>query len=141
MLSPVFRRFAAFVILILVLGLVFGLSNLPACAEKPVPQQPTATASSQPFPPEAQQTLVLIHQNGPFPYERDGIAFGNREKLLPVKPRGYYREYTVPTPGARDRGARRIVCGGKTPSVPDLCYYTADHYQSFHPIHHETAQP
>ena len=64
------------------------------------------------------------------PYERDGVRFGNRERLLPQKPRDYYREYTVPTPGARTRGARRIVCGGSQ-RTPEACYYTADHYQSF----------
>ncbi|MDR2016724.1 MAG: ribonuclease [Burkholderiales bacterium] len=109
------------------------------CTETPEP--PTATVSSPQLPPEALQTLALIHRDGPFPYQRDGIVFGNREKRLPMKPRGYYREYTVPTPGAKDRGARRIVCGGEKPSAPDLCYYTADHYQSFQPIRNETAQP
>jgi len=65
---------------------------------------------------------------------KDGIAFANRERLLPVQPRGFYREYTVPTPGARDRGGRRIVCGGAVATAPDVCYYTADHYSSFHRI-------
>src|SRR5262249_20691711 len=63
------------------------------------------------LPAEARDTLALIKQNGPFPYARDGVVFGNREALLPKKQRGYYREYTVKTPGARDRGARRIVAG------------------------------
>jgi ribonuclease T1 len=67
----------------------------------------------------------------PFPYEKDGIVFGNRERLLPRQSRGYYREYTVPTPGARDRGARRLVCGGRQPRNPDACFYTDDHYASF----------
>jgi ribonuclease T1 len=90
---------------------------------------------------EAQHTLVLIYQNGPFPYDRDGIVFGNREKLLPMERSGYYREYTVPTPGAKNRGARRIVCGGEKPSSPDRCYYTADHYLSFQLILDEAAKP
>lgn len=85
------------------------------------------------LPREARQTLALIKEGGPFPYDRDGIVFGNFEKRLPIQVRGYYREYTVKTPGARNRGARRIVCGGK-PRVPDACYYTSDHYASFRRI-------
>lgn len=83
------------------------------------------------LPPQAQQTARLIRSGGPFPYPKDGIVFGNRERLLPAKPRGHYREYTVKTPGSRDRGARRIVCGGARPTEPEACYYTADHYASF----------
>jgi ribonuclease T1 len=82
------------------------------------------------LPAEAQRTLELIRDGGPFPYERDGVRFGNRERLLPAQPRDYYREYTVKTPGAKHRGARRIVCGGPA-KAPDVCYYTHDHYQSF----------
>ncbi len=83
------------------------------------------------LPPEAIETLALIQRGGPFPYRKDGTTFHNRERLLPAKPRGYYREYTVPTPGSRDRGARRIVAGG---DPPEVFYYTADHYRSFRPI-------
>ena len=86
------------------------------------------------LPAEARQTHRLIEQGGPFPYQKDGTVFGNRERLLPIEPRGYYREYTVKTPGSRDRGARRIVCGGRQPTRPDSCYYTADHYASFRRI-------
>ncbi len=78
------------------------------------------------LPPEARQTIALIRKGGPYPHERDGIVFGNFEKLLPLKERGYYREYTVRTPGAKGRGARRIVAGRG-----DELYYTDDHYQSF----------
>jgi ribonuclease T1 len=87
------------------------------------------------LPVEARQTLALIKQGGPFPYPRkDGSIFGNFEKRLPSKPRGYYREFTVPTPGARNRGARRIVAGAG--SARDVrhsgeYWYTADHYESF----------
>jgi ribonuclease T1 len=81
------------------------------------------------LPPEARTTVALIRSGGPFPYRKDGVTFGNRERLLPPAPRGYYREYTVPTPGARDRGARRIVAG----SSGEL-YYTDDHYRSFRRI-------
>jgi guanyl-specific ribonuclease Sa len=80
------------------------------------------------LPAEAVQTLRLIEAGGPFPYDRDGSVFQNRERRLPQRPHGYYREYTVPTPGSRDRGARRIVSGGQPPEV---LYYTDDHYRSF----------
>ncbi|MEI7463726.1 MAG: ribonuclease domain-containing protein [Burkholderiales bacterium] len=83
------------------------------------------------LPPEARQTHALIHSGGPFPFRKDGTVFGNREHLLPDRARGFYREYTVPSLGARDRGARRIVCGGKQRQAPDSCFYSADHYASF----------
>lgn len=86
------------------------------------------------LPKQAVDTLRLIRQGGPFPYEKDGTVFGNRERLLPSHPRGYYREYTVKTVGARNRGARRIVCGGVHKTAPDACFYTADHYASFRRI-------
>ncbi len=78
------------------------------------------------LPKEAQQTLALIDKGGPYPYERDGIVFQNRERILPAQASGYYREYTVVTPGSSDRGARRIVVGRGGER-----YYTADHYESF----------
>ena len=81
------------------------------------------------LPGEAVDTLVLIKQGGPFPYKRDGVVFGNRERRLPSRPSGYYREYTVPTPGVRDRGARRIVAG-----AGGEFYYTDDHYNTFRRI-------
>lgn len=82
------------------------------------------------LPRQGVETYRLIRQGGPFPHEKDGVVFGNRERLLPVQKRGYYREYTVPTPGVRNRGSRRMVCGGAS-RTPDACYYTADHYASF----------
>jgi len=78
------------------------------------------------LPREGRSTLALIRRGGPFPYERDGVTFGNFERILPRKSGGYYREYTVPTPGESDRGARRIVAGKAGEK-----YYTADHYESF----------
>ena len=93
------------------------------------PDEIAATA----LPAEARATLERIHAGGPFPYERDGVVFGNRERLLPAQARGYYHEYTVPTPGARNRGARRIVCGGHVTAVSE-CYYSNDHYRSFRKI-------
>ena len=81
------------------------------------------------LPLEARQTLTLIQGKGPFPYQQDGRTFANREKQLPLKARGYYREYTVKTPGARDRGARRIVAGAN-----GEYYYTDDHYRTLRRI-------
>lgn len=78
--------------------------------------------------PEALETLQLIKRGGPFPYRKDGSVFHNRERLLPIRPNAYYREYTVRTPGAQNRGARRLVVGGRPPEV---FYYTGDHYRSF----------
>jgi len=83
------------------------------------------------LPKQAQDVHQRILAGGPFRFEKDGTVFGNRERQLPREPRGFYREYTVPTPGARNRGARRIVCGGKVVQMPETCFYTADHYQSF----------
>ncbi|WP_345778431.1 ribonuclease domain-containing protein [Dyella sp. 2HG41-7] len=80
------------------------------------------------MPAEACVTLTAILQNGPFPYSQDGVVFGNYEGLLPQQPRGYYHEYTVPTPGAQNRGTRRIITGGTPPAI---FYYTGDHYRSF----------
>jgi ribonuclease T1 len=85
------------------------------------------------LPVEAQKTLVLIKQGGPFSYPKDGVVFGNYEKLLPKQRRGYYHEYTVKTPGARNRGARRIVAGGD-PATSGEYYYTEDHYATFRRI-------
>ena len=85
------------------------------------------------LPKEARDVHALIGRGGPFQFERDGVVFGNREKLLPAKPRAYYHEYTVRTPGVKSRGARRLVCGGPA-TTPDVCYYTDDHYQSFRRI-------
>lgn len=92
------------------------------------------TVALQALPAEARQTHQLILSGGPFPYTKDGTVFFNREGILPRKPRGMYREYTVKTPGARNRGARRIVCAGQPPTAPEVCYYTADHYSSFQRI-------
>jgi ribonuclease T1 len=85
------------------------------------------------LPREGRAVMTQIRAGGPFRYGRDGVVFGNRERMLPAKPRGYYHEYTVPTAGARDRGPRRIVCGGP-PRTPDACYYTDDHYRTFRRI-------
>lgn len=92
---------------------------------------PTAAMPVSALPAQGQQVMGQIRQGGPFRYDKDGTVFFNREGLLPKQQRGYYREYTVPTPGVSHRGARRIVCGGTRPVAPDACYYTEDHYASF----------
>jgi len=99
-----------------------------AAWSKPSAPETVALAS---LPSEAREVDSLIRAGGPFAYAKDGSVFGNRERQLPGRSRGFYREYTVPTPGASDRGARRIVCGGAEPARPENCYYTADHYTSF----------
>ena len=115
-------------------GLVFLASLSGEVSAKEPPAAPVAAVIRlEALPVEGRETITRIRLGGPFPYEKDGTVFGNRERLLAPMPRGHYREYTVPTPGARDRGARRIVCGGP-PKAPDACYYTADHYASFRRI-------
>jgi ribonuclease T1 len=95
------------------------------------PESSAGVVALSVLPAQAQETHRLILNGGPFPYSKDGVVFGNRERQLPRKARGFYREYTVNTPGSRNRGARRIVCGGEPPSQPEVCYYTADHYATF----------
>jgi ribonuclease T1 len=106
-----------------------GLAAQDATARQTGPAMDSVALSE--LPREAQATHRLILAGGPFRYDKDGTTFFNRERLLPKAPRGFYREYTVRTPGARNRGARRIVCGGTPPERPEVCYYTADHYASF----------
>ena len=96
-------------------------------------QQSATTIALNELPTEGRRTYQAIFNGGPFRYEKDGSVFGNRERLLPRESRGHYREYTVETPGGRNRGARRIVCGG-VPKAPQACWYTADHYASFRRI-------
>jgi ribonuclease T1 len=103
-------------------------TTAPAAAD-----QAQGTIAVAQLPREAVNTLNLIAAGGPYPYEKDGIVFGNRERLLTQHQRGYYHEYTVPTPRARNRGARRIVCGGPLQRT-DNCFYSDDHYTSFNRI-------
>jgi ribonuclease T1 len=100
-------------------------------AQQTLPGSAVASVAFTGLPVQGREVLEQIRQGGPFRYEKDGSVFGNRERLLPGQKRGYYREYTVPTPGLSHRGARRIVCGGQQPRSPDACYYTEDHYSSF----------
>lgn len=118
---------------LLALSLCAGMGGSAAWARTPFTPVEATVAFAQ-LPSQGQATYRLIRQGGPFRYEKDGMVFGNRERQLPLMRRGYYREYTVETEGARDRGARRIVCGGKVQTRPDACYYTSDHYSSFRKI-------
>jgi ribonuclease T1 len=102
-------------------------------AKGPVSVDSSTTVSIAELPAEGASVYRQIPQGGPFKFDKDGTVFGNRERLLPGQTRGYYREYTVATPGLNHRGARRIVCGGP-PRAPDTCFYTADHYESFRKI-------
>jgi ribonuclease T1 len=112
--------------------LTLALAGSPA-AQARGPQEGPAAMKVADLPRQGQETYERIRQGGPFPFDKDGTVFGNRERQLPIESRGYYREYTVATPRSRDRGARRIVCGGPARS-PHACYYTADHYASFRKI-------
>lgn len=115
------------------LAAVVGTVQVQAKAPVPyaLPGSAIASVAYSGLPPQGREVMESIRQGGPFRYEKDGAVFGNRERLLPGEKRGYYREYTVPTPGVNHRGARRIVCGGEKPRWPDACYYSADHYSSF----------
>ena len=110
--------------LAILLGLLMAISN--ALAFDKTGRATVATIEAAQLPPEARTTLKLIEQGGPFPYRKDGVVFGNRETKLPKQRYGYYHEYTVKTPGARNRGARRIISG----STHEY-YYSDDHYRSF----------
>lgn len=127
--------FVAAIVLALSLGSVLPPGGA-ALARESVAAAPAAadwtgpTVASPELPREARGTLKSISAGGPYRFSKDGVVFGNFERLLPRRPRGYYHEYTVRTPGARNRGARRIVCGGP-PRQIDNCFYSDDHYTSF----------
>lgn len=122
---------ARWVIVILVSALSLAQISGTAFA-RARPGAPSEVALQE-LPPEAREVYAKIRAGGPFRYDRDGVVFGNRERVLPPEPRGYYHEYTVRTPGSRTRGARRVVCGGAK-TAPDVCFYSDDHYQSFRRI-------
>jgi len=121
------------VVKLVLTGVLLALTTTWIGVQAKEPLAPPATVALNQLPPQGIETYHRIHQGGPFPFEKDGVVFGNRERLLPPEKRGYYHEYTVKTPRSRDRGARRIVCGGPT-TAPDACYYSADHYASFRKI-------
>ena len=137
------RRNPWFIPLLLVAGLIWfwwsSQESIAPVADAPgaTIEQPSARSSGRAskqnntsidLPHEAHETIALIQRGGPYPHRQDDGVFGNRERRLPQKPRGWYREYTVDTPGVNHRGARRIVTGGRPPSE---WYYTDDHYDSF----------
>ena len=133
------RRSHAGFVTAIALALSLGMaapSGGGALAREPVTAAPAAAdwtgpaIAQQQLPREAREALNSIAAGGPYRYAKDGVVFGNFERLLPRRPRGYYHEYTVRTPGARNRGARRIVCGGP-PRQIDNCFYSDDHYNSF----------
>jgi len=136
MLRNVFRRghsrvVATVAVTLLALSGLF--STVSVQAKGPVTSAQETIAANQ-LPAQGQAMMTLIYQGGPFKFDKDGTVFGNRERFLPARQRGYYREYTVQTPGERSRGARRIVCGGQRPVAPDACFYTDDHYASFRQV-------
>ncbi len=113
-------------LIVLVAACLIGyLANAARDHELTTPASSGAVALSK-LPPQAATTVGLVRSGGPFPYAQDGVVFGNAERHLPTEPRGFYHEYTVPTPGATDRGARRMITGQN-----GTWYYTADHYESF----------
>jgi guanyl-specific ribonuclease Sa len=125
-----------------VLGLLLAAFALAGCQAAPSSAQPASSppasaatavaACTQELPPEAHEVIADIEAGGPYEFPRnDGVTFGNREGLLPDEEPGYYREFTVKTPGAGTRGARRIVTGGPEERDPEHWYYTDDHYESF----------
>ncbi len=117
---------------------LLGLCLLLCLCAVPVFALAPGEIESAALPREGRAVLVAVRKGGPFTYSKDGSAFGNFEGNLPKKRRGYYREFTVETPGARNRGARRIVCGGESGdwgrNAPSACYYTDDHYATFRRI-------
>jgi ribonuclease T1 len=118
-------------------GSAFALTSVARDVQARAFEQELGTIRAAQLPPEGRATLAAIRAGGPFASRRDGIVFGNRERILPRRPRGYYAEYTVPTPGERTRGARRIIAGrGQTGDFRSSgeYYYTDDHYNSFRRI-------
>jgi ribonuclease T1 len=124
--SRIVRAFARTAVGIVALSLSLASIDVNARSSCPLAE----SIKVKDLPKQGRDTLALIQSGGPFPHDRDGVTFNNREKILPKAKRGYYNEYTVRTPGVKHRGARRIVCGGDQRAAND-CYYTADHYKTF----------
>lgn len=155
------RRYGWLSVALVVLALFAWQQHVPAppverspgpvlLPDATTPQRPVSLPTAQRpagwpafLPREAVATLDRIERGGPHPYRQDGGDFHNRERRLPSQPRGYYREYTVDTPGARDRGPRRIVTGGGIPgrARPVEYFYSDDHYRSFRRFEPTHAEP
>lgn len=115
---------------LILVGLLVRPSGTDApAADASTPASGLSAVAVADLPAEARATLTLIDEGGPYPYAKDGAVFGNIEGLLPARPRGYYHEYTVPTPGSADRGARRLVAG-----VDGDVFWTDDHYETFRQV-------
>lgn len=129
------KKLAKVALTVGVLSLGWTLASTGSAHSKSLlPSNVNDTIAQTQLPAQGQDMMKLIYAGGPFKYDKDGAVFGNREKILPSQNRGFYREYTVKTPGERSRGALRIVCGGYQPAAPEACYYTHDHYASFRKI-------
>ncbi len=121
------RRWVGLLVAVLLAALLWWVQDgEPAPQARPDAPAGMAVVALADLPPEAAETVALIDDGGPYPYDQDDGVFGNREELLPDEPEGFYREYTVETPGSDDRGARRIVAGDD-----GALYWTEDHYASF----------
>jgi len=126
------RRFSCFCLLMLLCAAPVSIhsESQSTAPEVSGPTQPRiGIVDVAELPAEARQTIALIKKGGPYPYSKDGAVFGNFERRLPIHERGYYKEFTVPTPRSRDRGARRIIAG----KAGEL-FYTDDHYETFRRI-------
>ena len=133
--GALFKKSARFVLTAGLLVIAFMLSSIGLVHGKgPLVGSANDSITLAQLPVQGQDMMKKIETGGPFKYDKDGTVFGNRERLLPGKNRGFYREYTVKTPGESTRGARRIVCGGAQAVAPEACYYTDDHYASFRKI-------
>ncbi len=124
------RNILGFYLVLGVLGAGLAVARETAPPSRDLPQ-----IQASELPREGRDVLAVIRKGGPYAYTKDGSIFSNRERILPRQSRGFYREFTVKTPNSRDRGARRIICGGKVAKqqtqVLEACYYTDDHYASF----------
>lgn len=126
------KTFSVYFFAALVLAGLTAYFNTLNTVPQPISTTTATTLSVAQLPPEAQEVWQSIQTNGPFAYpHQDGKFFGNFEQRLPIKPRGFYRSYTVPTKGLNHRGPKRLITGGRSKTKPDILYYTTDHYQSF----------